>query len=89
MHSMAFFYVRYLLVNCDLLFSTRILMLISNYVGIEIMLLGKIFFLMLGVSLCFNLSAAEIDTSKLELATLKYEDIAVQRRFDAKVEYRS
>jgi len=46
----------------------------------------KLLFLVLGVSLCFKLSAAEIDTSKLELMTLKYEDVAMQRRFDAEVE---
>ena len=47
---------------------------------------GKLLYLLLGSFLCSNLMAAEIGSAKLELATLKYEDVATQRRFDAQVE---
>jgi len=42
--------------------------------------------LLLGVFHSFSLSAAEANQTKLESLPLQYEDVVVQRRFDAKVE---
>jgi len=83
---MAFFYAWYIVDDCVLVFSVRIILFYGFYRE-RFMVKFKFLLFLLASVFSFSLMADEQPSeSKLELVTTGYEDVVIQRRFDATVE---